>query len=146
MVCVVCVVCGEIRSLTLDDQGVAEGHVVVLGHQLSDLMAHPCVGNQLSPLIRVAFTPALCEEAGENWREVWSREFILVSGTSLECHSSTPPCHANALLLERLTSQWCALRYLVHAVVRSQWSCRRHGWLVTSQPPSMCTSICQWEP
>ena len=34
------------------DQGVAEGHVV-LGHQLSDIMACPCVGNQLSPLIRV---------------------------------------------------------------------------------------------
>ena len=52
-----CVMCDEIRSLTLDDQGVAEGHVVVLGHQLSDLMAHPCVGNQLSPFIRVVFTP-----------------------------------------------------------------------------------------
>ena len=23
----------------------------------------------------------------------------------------------------------------MRAVVRSQWSCRRHGWLVTSQPP-----------
>ena len=78
---------------------------------------------------------ALCTEDGENWREVWSRELILVIGTSLECHSSTPPCHANALLLERLTSQWYALRCLVHAVVRSQWSCRRRGWLVTSQPP-----------
>ena len=64
---------------------------------------------------------ALCTEDGENWREVWSREFILVSGTSLECHSSTSLCHANALLLERLPSQWCALRCLVHAVVRPQW-------------------------
>ena len=61
--CVMCVVCvGRhvflcLITVGVADQGVAEGHVVVMAHQLSDLMAHPCVGNQLSPFIRVAFTP-----------------------------------------------------------------------------------------
>ena len=55
-----CVVCGEIRSLTLADQGVAEGHVVVLGHQLSDIMACPCVYNQLSQQLGYSHLVVMC--------------------------------------------------------------------------------------
>ena len=55
-----CVVCGEIRSLTLADQGVAEGHVVVLGHQLSDIMACPCVCNQLSQQLGYSHLVVMC--------------------------------------------------------------------------------------
>ena len=55
-----CVVCGEIRSLTLADQGVAEGHVVVLAHQLSDITAHPCVCNQLSQQLGYSHLVVMC--------------------------------------------------------------------------------------
>ena len=52
--------CDEIRSLTLADQAVAEGHVVVLAHQLSDITACPCVCNQLSQQLGYSHLVVMC--------------------------------------------------------------------------------------